>query len=202
MKTPTRRIQQVCVCVCVCRRRRRSSSPDFKDQSSLLPSSNHGFESSRSAAQPETEDAKGRHPPDAAVRSRDLDSLHEAGTPNQPFQPQLPSSYPEAEVAGSNLRHRCTGAPWNSHHPHLADTTKLIWSGHLVRMDDERLPKRLFYGDFATGSRLKGGQSRRYKDTLKSFLKRLQNNPTNWEDLALDRPTDLEGNSEDRRCDL
>nr|VZI12652.1 unnamed protein product [Spirometra erinaceieuropaei] len=56
-------------------------------------------------------------------------------------------------------------------------------------MDDERLPKRLFYGDVATGSRRQGGPIRRYKDTLKSSLKCLQINPTNWEELALDRPT-------------
>ncbi|BHF76209.1 hypothetical protein SprV_0501930700 [Sparganum proliferum] len=66
---------------------------------------------------------------------------------------------------------------------------QLRWSGHLVRMDDERLPKRLFYGDVATGSRRQGGQIRRYKDTLKSSLKSLQINPTNWEELALDLPT-------------
>nr|VZI25741.1 unnamed protein product [Spirometra erinaceieuropaei] len=66
---------------------------------------------------------------------------------------------------------------------------QLRWSGHLVRMDDERLPKRLFYGDVATGSRRQGGHIRRYKDTLKSSLKCLQINPTNWEELALDRPT-------------
>nr|VZI33164.1 unnamed protein product [Spirometra erinaceieuropaei] len=66
---------------------------------------------------------------------------------------------------------------------------QLRWSGHLVRMDDERLPKRLFYGDVATGSRRQGGQLRRYKDTLKSSLKRLHINPTNWEELARDRPT-------------
>nr|VZH99042.1 unnamed protein product [Spirometra erinaceieuropaei] len=66
---------------------------------------------------------------------------------------------------------------------------QLRWSGHLVRMDDERLPKRLLYGDVATGSRRQGGQIRRYKDTLKSSLKCLQINPTNWEELALDRPT-------------
>ncbi|BHF78357.1 hypothetical protein SprV_0602147000 [Sparganum proliferum] len=58
---------------------------------------------------------------------------------------------------------------------------QLRWSRHLVRMDDERLPKRLFYGDVATGSRRPGGQIRRYKDTLKSSLNRLQINPTDWD---------------------
>ncbi|BHF61713.1 hypothetical protein SprV_0100468900 [Sparganum proliferum] len=66
---------------------------------------------------------------------------------------------------------------------------QLRCSGHLVRMDDERPPKRLFYGDAATGFRRQGGQIRRYKDTLKSSLKRLQINPTNWEEFALERPT-------------
>ncbi|BHF63660.1 hypothetical protein SprV_0200665400 [Sparganum proliferum] len=66
---------------------------------------------------------------------------------------------------------------------------QLLWSGHLVRMDDERLHKRHFYGDVATGFRRQGGQFRRYKVTLKSSLKRLQINPTTWEDVARDRPT-------------
>nr|VZH91277.1 unnamed protein product [Spirometra erinaceieuropaei] len=66
---------------------------------------------------------------------------------------------------------------------------QLRWSGHLVRMDDERLSKRLFYGDVATGSRRQGGQIWRYKYTLNSSLKRLQINPTNWEELDIDRPT-------------
>nr|VZI49044.1 unnamed protein product [Spirometra erinaceieuropaei] len=62
-------------------------------------------------------------------------------------------------------------------------------SGHHARMDDERVPKRLFYGDVATCSRRQGGQIRRYKDTLKPSLKRLKINPTKWKDLARDRPT-------------
>ncbi|BHF58533.1 hypothetical protein SprV_0100148500 [Sparganum proliferum] len=55
-------------------------------------------------------------------------------------------------------------------------------------MDEKRLPKRLFYGDVVRGSRPQGGQVGRYKDTLGNSLKRLQINPTDWEDLARDRP--------------
>ncbi|BHF71136.1 hypothetical protein SprV_0401419100 [Sparganum proliferum] len=52
------------------------------------------------------------------------------------------------------------------------------WSGHRVRMNDERLPKRLFYGDVTTGSHSQEDQIRQYKDTLKSSMKRLQISPT------------------------
>ncbi|BHF81096.1 hypothetical protein SprV_0702422600 [Sparganum proliferum] len=78
---------------------------------------------------------------------------------------------------------------------------QLHWSGHLVRMDDKRLRKRLFYGDVATGSRRQGGQIRLCKDTLKSSLKRLQIKLTN-QGRARTRPTDLEEDRENRCCDL
>nr|VZH99606.1 unnamed protein product [Spirometra erinaceieuropaei] len=57
--------------------------------------------------------------------------------------------------------------------------TQLRWSGYLAVMNDERLHKRLFYGDVETASRRQEGQIRRYKDTLKSYMKRLQINTTN-----------------------
>nr|VZI19838.1 unnamed protein product [Spirometra erinaceieuropaei] len=62
---------------------------------------------------------------------------------------------------------------------------QLRWSGHLVGMDDQPLPKRLFYGDVATDSHHEGRQGQRYKDTLKTSLRRLQIDPANWDrDLA------------------
>ncbi|BHF68032.1 hypothetical protein SprV_0301106200 [Sparganum proliferum] len=61
---------------------------------------------------------------------------------------------------------------------------QLRWSGHLVMMDDNRLPKQLFYGDIATDAHQQGSRTRRHKDTLK----RLQINLETWIDLALDRP--------------
>ncbi|BHF69114.1 hypothetical protein SprV_0301215600 [Sparganum proliferum] len=66
---------------------------------------------------------------------------------------------------------------------------QLRWSGHLASMDDEQLAKRLLYGDIATSSRRQGGKIRRYKDTLKSSLKRPYINATTWEDVVRDRTT-------------
>ena len=45
------------------------------------------------------------------------------------------------------------------------------WTGHVIRMDDRRIPKQVFYGQLANGKRACGGQYKRYKDTLKANLK-------------------------------
>nr|VZI52392.1 unnamed protein product [Spirometra erinaceieuropaei] len=66
---------------------------------------------------------------------------------------------------------------------------QLRWSGHLVPMDDEQSPKRLFHGDIATASRRQGGQLRRYKDTLQTSLRRLHNRPGQLGRPLQDLPT-------------
>ena len=48
---------------------------------------------------------------------------------------------------------------------------QLRWSGHLVRMADDRIPKNVFYGELDAGHRTRGGQRKRYKDVLKATLK-------------------------------
>ncbi|BHF59270.1 hypothetical protein SprV_0100222700 [Sparganum proliferum] len=52
----------------------------------------------------------------------DTCTVHKADTPTQPIQPQLSSSHPEAEVAGQNPRHGCTGTDGNPQHLHHAET--------------------------------------------------------------------------------
>ena len=44
-------------------------------------------------------------------------------------------------------------------------------TGHVTRMPDERLPKKVLYGELQEGKRSQGGQKKRYKDTLKASLK-------------------------------
>ena len=67
--------------------------------------------------------------------------------------------------------------------------TQLRWAGHIARMPDERLPKRVLYGELQNGARSQGGQKKRYKDTLKASLKDFGIDHNSWETLAQDRPS-------------
>ena len=65
--------------------------------------------------------------------------------------------------------------------------SQLRWAGHLVRMPDHRLPKRLFYGELTEGQRARGGPRKRYKDTLKTALKAFDIGHDSWEAAASNR---------------
>uniref|UniRef100_A0A0B7BSD9 C2H2-type domain-containing protein n=2 Tax=Arion vulgaris TaxID=1028688 RepID=A0A0B7BSD9_9EUPU len=64
---------------------------------------------------------------------------------------------------------------------------QLRWAGHLVRMPDHRMPKILFYSEMSSGKRSRGGQKKRFKDTLKSSLKSFEIKIDSWEKAARDR---------------
>ena len=49
--------------------------------------------------------------------------------------------------------------------------SQIRWTGHIIRMNDSRLPKAVFYGELPEGKRLRGGQWLRYKDVVKRHLK-------------------------------
>ena len=54
-------------------------------------------------------------------------------------------------------------------------------------MPDERLPKKVLYGELQEGKRSQGGQKKRYKDTLKASLKDFNIPIDSWEQAAQDQ---------------
>ena len=48
-------------------------------------------------------------------------------------------------------------------------------------MPDERLPKKVFYGELQEGKRSQGSQKKRYKDALKASLKDFDISFGSWE---------------------
>jgi len=66
-------------------------------------------------------------------------------------------------------------------------TAQLRWSGHISRMGATRLPKIVFYGQLAQGTRSLGRQYKCYKDVLKTTLTACGITPTEFELHAADR---------------
>ena len=64
---------------------------------------------------------------------------------------------------------------------------QLRWVGHVQRMRVDRMPKQLFYSELPSGDRNRGGQRKRYKDTLKQTLKMTGIDTETWQELAKNR---------------
>ena len=98
---------------------------------------------------------------------------------------------------------RILGITWRDRVPHAEILSKtncrsieatitqhqLRWLGHVVRMPSDRLPRRVLYGQLHHGRRSAGGQKKRYKDQMKTALKKCKIRPEALEDVAADRNT-------------
>ncbi|VDM00111.1 unnamed protein product [Schistocephalus solidus] len=73
----------------------------------------------------------------------------------------MPPQNTEAEMARQDPGHEVLDRTGILSIHALLRQVHLQLNDHLVRMDNKRLPKRLFYGDVATRSRRQGGQKRR-----------------------------------------
>ena len=63
---------------------------------------------------------------------------------------------------------------------------RLRWLGHILRMNTERIPKFLLYGELVVGKRNRGRPKLRFKDVCERDLKNLNIGTDDWELLAND----------------
>ena len=64
---------------------------------------------------------------------------------------------------------------------------QLRWAGHVARMPDHRIPKKLLFGELQDGKRALGAPKKHFKDTLKASLEAFGINTASWEQAAADR---------------
>ena len=64
---------------------------------------------------------------------------------------------------------------------------QLRWTGHVIRMPDKRLQKKVFYGELEEIKHSQGSQKKRYKDTLEASLKDFDLPMGSWEQTAQER---------------
>ncbi|XP_063386122.1 uncharacterized protein LOC134672148 [Cydia fagiglandana] len=65
---------------------------------------------------------------------------------------------------------------------------QLRWCGHVSRMSESRVAKRIFYSELQDGKRKPGGQFLRYKDVQKRHMRRCNTDPSEWEAQAAKHP--------------
>ena len=83
---------------------------------------------------------------------------------------------------------------------------QLRWVGHVIRMEEWWMPRRLMYGELQDGKRNQSRPKLRYEDTVKANLQWCQINPRDLQGYTMDRPKwqgsvhRATGNFEEARC--
>ena len=86
------------------------------------------------------------------------------------------------KVTNYEVLHRCNISSLQS----MIDSARLRWTGHVVRMSNDRIPKKLLYGRIATGISKRGNHNT-YLNSVKSTLRDCGIDPETLENIASKR---------------
>ena len=74
-------------------------------------------------------------------------------------------------MATQDSRHRSPEKGKDAECTYSSDIAQLRWTGDVIRMSDERLPKKILCEELQAEKRFHGGQKKRYKEIPKASLK-------------------------------
>ena len=95
----------------------------------------------------------------------------------------MPKIYSRYPLDNPHSRHRSLGeSEYDQHHRH-----RLRWVDHVIRLDDDCIPKQLLYGELSVSSRPQHKPKKRFKDCVKDSLALCEIDDPNWEISACDR---------------
>ena len=69
----------------------------------------------------------------------------------------------------------------------LITSYQMRWTGHVIRMEECRLPKQIFYGELCTGKRPQHKPKKRYRDGVKDNLRKMELDLKDLEKIAHNR---------------
>ena len=147
---------------------------------------NHGIRSTSPPRLPYTEPCGPVH---ASVLLRDVEHV----PPAHPAAGVVPLTTSAEDLQNHEVAGRSVQPPGPGEECGLPSIECLIikcqlrWTGHIVRMEDDRIPKMRLYGHLKEGHLNQGRPFKRYKDTRKANLKSCNIDVHSWEATACDR---------------
>ena len=94
-------------------------------------------------------------------------------------------AFPEDRVTNQEILHHSSMPAVEV----LITKAQFRWTGNMMRMKDNYLPKQIFCSELACGTHRQGGQTKCYKDSFKNSLGACDIPVKGWEHLAADHST-------------
>ena len=119
-------------------------------------------------------------PVDSPLWQRVVVDLCQTRAATQRTPPPLPSARWQDGVTNTEVLEHAGSLSMSS----LLIQRRLRWLGHAYRMERDRLPREILYGELREGVRCVGRPLLRYKDVIKRDLRSALIDTSTWEDIA------------------
>ena len=96
---------------------------------------------------------------------------------------------PQKDTGTSPHQCQCPHRDQHNYSPEaIIIQNQLRWAGHCMRMPDNGFPRQVLFAQLTHVTRTRDGQRKRFKDTVKHYMKKGKIYINAWQLMAADRP--------------